>query len=283
MKASWVGGLVLALGLMGCEPDRSKFVVELQPDGSGSFRMARERGAVGADDALKPAALRALAGIGGVTAWTDIVADRSDGGALVVEARGWFEALGDVGLPGGHALEASALGDALEVRYRDPVPDRLAQLLLADRARAQAALASGDEDFAATCDRMRGFLRLWLAGWRFEVELALPGPLEQVHGFRVLAPDRVALRQDVGTALELLERDLRVVAAVREAVRAGELTPDEGLARVEEGLVTARPVVARCVVRRPPPGPDPAFEAAFQDAVARWKASDGRNLLPRPR
>ncbi|MCO5169505.1 MAG: hypothetical protein M9894_24460 [Planctomycetes bacterium] len=278
MKSTWVA-LVLMLGLAGCEPDRSRFVVELQPDGSGSFRMARERGAAPADDDLRPAALRALADVGGVAAWTELQADRAGSGALLVEARGWFEALGDVRLPGGHALTATLVGDALEVRYHDPVPDRLAQLLLLDRARARATLTSSDDDFAAACDRMRGFLRLWLAAWRFEVELALPGPLEQVHGFRVLAPDRVALRQDVDVALDLLERDLLVVRAAREAVLQGELTPDEGLARVEASLVTARPTVARCVVRRLPPWPDPSFEAAFEEAIAAWQASTWRALL----
>lgn len=301
-----MAAVLLALGLCGCEPERSRWTVALQPDGSGRLDLVHETAgevpmhgppsaATLDEDEAQEEAARFLASIEGVEAWTDIVATPLPGGRLKVEAVGWFRSLEQVRPMGEQRFEVTVVGGgeqgegdeqgeggegrALEVRYLDPLPTGLAQLLLDDRARVHEAFEQPDDRFRASVHRTRGFVEMSLAGWQFELDLQLPGPVVEVQGFDREDDDRVALRQDVESVLGLLERNLAALEEVRGQVRAGELSADEGFARLATLLAERASNVVRCEVPHGVDGVDAAFEQAFEQAVSDWEASEWRGRV----
>lgn len=294
-----MAAVLLALGLCGCEPERSHWTVALQPDGSGRLDLVHETAgevpmhgppsaATLDEDEAQEEAARFLASIEGVEAWTDIVATPLPGGRLKVEAVGWFRSLAQVRPMGEQRFEVTIVesgeqgeaGQALEVRYLDPLPTGLAQLLLDDRARVHEAFEQPDDRFRASVHRTRGFVEMSLAGWQFELDLQLPGPIVEVQGFDRKDDDRVALRQDVESVLGLLERNLEALEEVRGQVRAGELSADEGFARLATLLAERASNVVRCEVPHGvDDGVDAAFRQAFEQAVSDWEASEWRGKV----
>jgi hypothetical protein len=283
--------LCFTLALVGCDPDRSQYKIQLQPDGSGRVRVAHEEGKNDwPDRAPAPPessearaqghATTFLGSIEGVAAWSDVEATPlASGRGSRVEAVGWFQSLADVRLPQQHAFSASVVEGCLEVRYRDPLPARVAQVLTGDRARTMEALTMADLEFASVVHRLRGAMELSLAAWSFDAEVQLPGLVVESAGFTRVADDRVGIRRDVNSALALLERDVASVVALRRAIQAGTLTPEAAFVKLGEDLERAAPCVARCPVGELPLGPDTAFATAFDAAVTAWQGSSWRTLI----
>lgn len=293
----WRRGLaavVLAVSLVGCEPERSRWNVALQPDGSGHVRLIHETaGDVQTDPAEPPPAdgdqeaaelarmqaARFLSTIDGVTAWTDIVARPLAGGRTRVEATGWFRSLADVKVLGEPRFSATVVGQALEVEYRDPLPGGLSELFLAERHKVQQSFDEPDDRFEASVHRTRGFVEMSLAGWEFDLLVHMPGVITHVDGFERSGEEIVTLRQDVETVLELLDADLRALRDVRAEVRQGALTADQGYAELAQRMASGPAHRARSEVVEPIP--EPGFDAAFEEAVAMWDASEWKRRIER--
>ncbi|MCO5165427.1 MAG: hypothetical protein M9894_03545 [Planctomycetes bacterium] len=281
---------LLAFALTGCEPERSRWAVALQPDGSGRLELTHETAgevpmhgppptATLDEEEAQEEAARFLASIEGVEAWTGIVATPLPGGRVRIEATGFFRALEQVRPMGEQRFQVARPEDGrLEVAYVDPIPTGLAQLLLDDRGRVHEAFEQADDRFRASVHRTRGFVEMSLAGWQFELDLGLPGPAVEVEGFEQVEDDRVCLQQDVESVLGMLERDLQALEEVRGQVRAGELTRDEGFARLATLLADHPRHVVRCEVDD---GVDAGFEQAFEEAVSDWEASEWRGRVER--
>lgn len=287
-----LAAVVLTVSLAGCEPERSRWDVSLQPDGSGQVRLVHETAgeadappgepapAEGDEPAAELARLQAarfLATVEGVSAWTEIAATPLAGGRTRVEATGWFRSLADVKVLGEPRYAVRVVGSALEVEYRDPIPRGLAELFLAERAKVQEAFDEPDERFAASVHRTRGFVEMSLAGWRFDLRLRLPGAITDAEGFTRQDERTVALEQDVEAVLALLDADLQALREVRDDVRQGRLSVDQGYARLAERLQPAPPHRVRGEVSEAVP--DPGFAAALDEAVAAWSASEWRPLV----
>lgn len=283
--------LVLALSLGGCDPERSRWSVTLQPDGSGSLRLVHETaGDIEEDpDEAPPAedqetaelarlqAARFLSSIDGVTAWTDITATPLSGGRTRVEATGWFRSLADVKVLGEPRFSVTVVGQALEVEYRDPLPAGLSDLFLAERDRVQQAFDEPEDRFRASLHRTRGFVEMSLAGWEFDLLMRLPGVITDVDGFERAGGEAVALHQDVETVLGLLDADLQALRDVRADVRQGALDAHQGYAELARRLADGPAHRVRSEVVEP--FPDPNFDAAFEQAVASWDTSEWRRRI----
>ncbi len=285
--------VVLTVSLAGCEPERSRWDVSLQPDGSGQVRLVHEtagdaetppdepapaEGDEAAAELARLQAARFLGTVEGVAAWTDIAATPLPGGRTRVEATGWFRSLADVKVLGEPRFAVRVVGPALEVEYRDPIPRGLAELFLAERAKVQEAFDEPDERFAASVHRTRGFVEMSLAGWRFDLRLRLPGAITDAEGFARPSDERtVTLAQDVETVLALLDADLQALREVRDDVRQGRLSVDQGYARLAERLHPAPPHRVRAEVLDG--AADAGFAAALEEATAAWAASEWRPLV----
>lgn len=289
-----LAAVLLAVSLVGCEPERSRWDVSLQPDGSGHVRLIHETAGDVQTPADEPApdegdqeaaelarmqAARFLATVEGVTAWTDITATPLAGGRTRVEATGWFRSLGDLKVLGEPRFTVAVVGQALEVEYVDPIPRGLSELFLAEREKVRQAFDEPEDRFAASLHRTRGFVEMSLAGWQFDLLLRPPGVITHVDGFERAGDEAVALRQDVETVLELLDADLRALREVREDVRQGLLTPDQGHAELAQRLAQGPPHRVRSEVVEPLP--EPGFDAAFEEAVAAWDASEWKPRVER--
>lgn len=284
--------LALAVSLGGCEPERGRWGVWLQPDGAGRVRVIHETAGElqehpdepppSADDPLEAErarvqAARFLSTVEGVSAWSDIVATPLAGGRTRVEATGWFRSLADLRVLGEPRFSLSVVGQDLHVGYLDPLPAGLSELFLAERSKLQQAFDEPDERFAASLHRTRGFVEMSLAGWEFALVLRLPGEVADVQGFERAGDDRVALRQDVESVLELLDADLQALREVRAEVRRGALTFDQGAAALAERLASAPARRVRCQV--PASSDDPAFDEAYAAAQSAWKTSEWRRRV----
>lgn len=289
-----VATVLLAVSLAGCEPERSRWDVSLQPDGSGQLRLIHETAGdvqarpgdptpeendPEAAELARMQAARFLATIEGVTAWTDISAAPLAGGRTRVEATGWFRSLADLKVLGEPRFTATVVGQALEVEYRDPIPRGLSELFLAERAKVHEAFDEPDDRFEASVHRTRGFVEMSLAGWQFDLLLRPPGTIAHVDGFERVADDAVALRQNVETVLALLDADLQALREVRADVRQGLLTREQGYAALAQRL--ARGPTHRVRSEGVEPLPDPGFDAAFEEAVASWDASEWKRRIDR--
>lgn len=280
----------LAVALTGCEPERSRWDVELQPDGSGRVRLVHETagemqvhpdeepGDEGeADELAELQALRFLSTIEGVSAWTDVHATPLPGGRARVEATGWFRSLADVRVLDEPRFGVSVVGGALEVEYRDPIPRGLSELFLSERAKVQEAFDDPDERFDASVHRTRGFVEMSLAGWAFDLRVRMPGRVVEASGFERVGDDAVRMRQDVESVLALLDADLTALREVRAQVRDGVLGRDQGYAALGERMARGPTFRARCEVEGE--APDAEFARAFEEARAAWDASEWKARL----
>lgn len=248
---------VLATCVAGCDPETNRLDVTVQPDGAASIRVIHETaGAVENLDEDEDErgrapreASRFMAAWSGVAAWTDVTATPITRGRTRVEATAWLPSLGDLSTRGRRRFEVAREGDALEVRYLDPIRAGMAAIFLEDAAKVQALLAASEADLEASLDEVRASLEALLAPWTFDLSIRLPGPVVSSHGFVRKADDRVALRQDIVTLLALAERHATDLREVRGQVAAGSLTPGQGydelVRRAERATVEATPRV-RC-------------------------------------
>lgn len=292
---SGLGVLVLAVGLAltGCEPERSRWSFAVQPDGSGLLRVVHETAGPGDPEASAPAeapdvaqkratgqAAMFLASVGGVDAWTDIVARPIEGGRTRIEATGWFRHLGDVKVQGEPRFTFSSVGDSLEVTYDDPIPDGLSRLFLDDREKMLETFSMPDDRFDASVHRTRGFVEMSLAGWKFDLAVRFPGQrVKDVVGFVRAAEDRVAMHQDVDSVLALVDADVAALRALRQEVRTGACTAQEAYGKLSERLAAGTSYVGRCDVLVEET--DREFLAAFESARASWEESEWKPRLDR--